>query len=200
MHFSLLACAGFASAWAANLVNFPFEATQLEKEDINGFPAIGFGDNSAVSMRRDRPRCKAFPGTDDWPTAHEWSRLNDSMNGVLLKPIPAASACYDGVGHNSTQCDFLLTGASETRFYTDDPLTVLTQWPQGDTCLAAMDAHGNCTQGGFPVYVANVTTVRDIQAAVNFARNMNVRLVIKYVLGLEACLALSNICQHGVLD
>ncbi|KAK3352463.1 hypothetical protein B0T25DRAFT_580383 [Lasiosphaeria hispida] len=66
-----------------------------------------------------------------------------------------------------------------TGFYFDDPLTVITQWPQGNTCLAVQNATGNCTQGGFPVYVVNVTSVKHVQAAVNFARNNNVRVVIK---------------------
>ncbi len=34
-------------------------------------------------------------------------------------------------------------------------------------------------QGGYPVYVVNATTVAQVQAAVNFARNTGVRLVVK---------------------
>lgn len=37
----------------------------------------------------------------------------------------------------------------------------------------------NCTIGGYPYYVVNATTVAKIQLAVNFARNLNLRLVIK---------------------
>ena len=37
----------------------------------------------------------------------------------------------------------------------------------------------HCTLGGYPVYVLNARHARDIQAGVNFARNMNVRLVVK---------------------
>lgn len=40
-------------------------------------------------------------------------------------------------------------------------------------------ASGNCTHGGFPVYTVNVSDVKHIQLAVNFARNANLRLVIK---------------------
>jgi hypothetical protein len=41
------------------------------------------------------------------------------------------------------------------------------------------DPNGNCTLGGFPSYVVNATNVAQIQLAVNFARNANLRLVIK---------------------
>jgi FAD/FMN-containing dehydrogenase len=37
----------------------------------------------------------------------------------------------------------------------------------------------NCTLGGFPEYVVNATNVAQIQLAVNIARELNLRLVIK---------------------
>jgi len=37
----------------------------------------------------------------------------------------------------------------------------------------------NCTVGGFPEYSVNVSTVAQIQLAVNIARELNLRLVIK---------------------
>lgn len=40
-------------------------------------------------------------------------------------------------------------------------------------------ADGNCTLGGFPSYVVNVHNVAQIQLAVNLARSLNLRLVIK---------------------
>ncbi|KAL1836192.1 hypothetical protein VTJ49DRAFT_5459 [Mycothermus thermophilus] len=55
-------------------------------------------------------------------------------------------------------------------------------WPQGDTCPLTEDPVGICTRGGYPVYVVNATSVKHVQAAVNFARNRNIRLVIKFVL------------------
>ncbi|TVY80870.1 FAD-linked oxidoreductase ZEB1 [Lachnellula suecica] len=51
---------------------------------------------------------------------------------------------------------------------------------QGRTCVPTITAlNGTCTLGGFPSYVVNVTTVKQIQLAVNFARNTGLRLVIK---------------------
>lgn len=181
MHPSLLALAGLALVRGALSSNFPFEAVQLDKREAERFPAIAFADGSALRPRRLRPRCKAFPGSDDWPSDDEWAHLNSSMHGSLLKPTPAAVACYDGAHYDEAECEFLLADAGNTRFYNNNPLTVLTQWPQGNTCPASIHPEGECTQGGFPAYVANVSTVRDIQAAVNFARNKNVRLVIKCV-------------------
>jgi hypothetical protein len=40
-------------------------------------------------------------------------------------------------------------------------------------------ANLTCTLGGYPVYAVNATTVAHIQLAVNFARNQDIRLVVK---------------------
>lgn len=49
---------------------------------------------------------------------------------------------------------------------------------QGLTCIPSGQS-GNCTLGGYPSWALNVTTVSQIQLAINFARNLNLRLVIK---------------------
>jgi hypothetical protein len=40
-------------------------------------------------------------------------------------------------------------------------------------------SNGTCTLGGYASYSINVKTIAQIQLGVNFARNMNLRLVIK---------------------
>lgn len=50
----------------------------------------------------------------------------------------------------------------------------------GLSCLPTSDpTFGNCTQGTYPIYVVNARSVWDVQSAVNFARNLNLRLVVK---------------------
>jgi len=166
-------------SWGAAGFNFPYESSQLTDAHISSFSAVAFGDIKKAPGSPTQPACKVYPGTSQWPAEEDWAQLNKTLEGALLRPAPPASVCYPGPSYASKQCSFLLTGARESRFYINDPLTVLTQWPQGDTCLLSAKPTGNCTQGGFPVYVVNVTTVRQIQAAVNFARNKHVRLVIK---------------------
>jgi FAD/FMN-containing dehydrogenase len=56
-------------------------------------------------------------------------------------------------------------------------------WPiyQGRTCFPRNDITptDKCTLGGYPAYAVNVTNVAQVQLALNFARNTNIRLVIK---------------------
>lgn len=61
----------------------------------------------------------------------------------------------------------------------EDPTSVM--WPlwQGRSCLPTNDPTQNCTLGGYPSFALNVTNVAQIQLAINFARNTNIRLVVK---------------------
>jgi len=177
--FSLLAVALLALTGAVQGVNFPWELIQLNDSHIVNFSAVAFADTGPQEPLYGGPECRAFPGSTDWPTGMEWRRLNETMDGALLKPVPVGTACYPGPSYDVRRCQYLVRVAGSTRFYLDDPLTSLTQWTQGNTCLVALNAQGNCTQGGFPVYVVNATNVKQIQAAVNFARNKNLRLIVK---------------------
>lgn len=169
----------FALLTRVDCINFPWESVQLTDADIGNFSAIAFGDKAKLNSTSSNSTCKAYPGSSDWPIDSEWSQLNISLGGALLKPVPPASVCYPGPLYDANKCNYLLYNASTSRLYLDDPITVLTEWPEGGTCYATPYPTGNCTQGGFPVYVVNATTVKHIQIAVNFARNKNIRLVIK---------------------
>lgn len=52
---------------------------------------------------------------------------------------------------------------------------------EGSTCMPPSQGSEtvNCTLGGYPYYIVNATTVAQIQLAVNMARNLDLRLVIK---------------------
>lgn len=51
---------------------------------------------------------------------------------------------------------------------------------EGATCEPQDGVLGkNCTLGGFPSYSLNITNVAQIQLAINFARNLDLRLVVR---------------------
>ena len=93
------------------LVNgaLPFESVQLNEKDVADFPSVAF---SKGKPHPTDARCKAFPGTDDWPSLKEWRRLNTSLEGALLNPDPPAIACYQGASYDAAQCSFLVNNAS----------------------------------------------------------------------------------------
>ncbi|KAH9905749.1 hypothetical protein F4778DRAFT_779140 [Xylariomycetidae sp. FL2044] len=159
------------------LNNIPVYGVSLGSSSTAALP-ISRNTNKQLCSRAALD-CKVFPGDTSWPSASEWSSLNASLGGALLKPKPAASVCYEGPDFDAAQCDFVVNSASRSRFWLDDPLVALSEWTQGSTCVASLTPEGNCTQGGFPEYVVNATSSAHIQRAVEFARDENVRVVIK---------------------
>ncbi|KAK0649854.1 hypothetical protein B0T16DRAFT_457225 [Cercophora newfieldiana] len=164
---------------AAQVTNFPYESTQLQWRDTLGNPFLRFGNTSQPIDPDSQPLCRAWPGSQDWPTQNEWRQFNVSLGGALLRPEPPAYACHEGARYDVAQCSWLVREAGRTSFWIDNPLAILTPWPQGNTCSASLNSTGPCTRGGFPEYVVRASSVKQVQAAVNFARNKNVRLVIK---------------------
>lgn len=163
----------------AAATNFDWEKIQLERNATDFYPDVAFGDASGPNATYAGPRCKVGPGDAGWPADGEWDRFNATLGGVLIKPVPPGAVCYPGAHYDLAKCTYLLTRAGFSRFYLDDPVSTLTAWPQGGGCPVAWNPTGRCTQGGYPAYVVNASTVRHIQLAVNFARNRNLRLVIK---------------------
>ncbi|KAK8879018.1 FAD binding domain-containing protein [Apiospora arundinis] len=160
--------------------NFPFEADQLAAADTEAFPAIAFGNAGDPHPVQGLRGCRAFPGSPGWPPEEDWRQLNSSLGGALLKPTPPGAVCYSSSEYyDQAACNNILSNARNSRFYLNDPVSELTTWTEGHTCPVRNNAQGNCTQGGFPVYVVNATTVKHVQIAVNFARNRNLRLVVK---------------------
>ena len=49
---------------------------------------------------------------------------------------------------------------------------------QGQTCLPQNAAEGTCDIGGYPSYTVKVDNVAQVQLAINFARSLNLRLVV----------------------
>ncbi|KAK8098311.1 FAD-binding domain-containing protein [Apiospora kogelbergensis] len=177
---SLLLIAVCVLVVKASGYNFPFESDQLVPADTEAFPAIAFGNAADAHPIQDLHGCRAFPGSPSWPPPEEWRELNGSLGGALLNPMPPGAVCYSNSEYyNQNACNDILANARSSRFYIDDPVSEMTTWTEGRTCSARNNPPGNCTQGGFPVYVVNATTVRHVQIAVNFARNKSLRLVVK---------------------
>ncbi|OAG00945.1 FAD-binding domain-containing protein [Paraphaeosphaeria sporulosa] len=157
-------------------VNFDFENKQLADSDTIQFPALRFGD---VSQPLPQEECRYSPDDDDWPSDAEWQRFNATLGGVLLKPQPLAISCYAGPEYDAAKCAILQSGWRNMAQHANHPISVMSQWATGMTCVPTKSPDSTCVQGGFPVFTVNATTVQHVQMAVNFARNRNIRLVIK---------------------
>ncbi|KAF1947607.1 FAD/FMN-containing isoamyl alcohol oxidase-like protein MreA [Clathrospora elynae] len=159
--------------------NFPYESTQLQNSDIGNNTDISFANASPGEL----PQCKNYPGYKGWLSSTQWSAFNVSLSGALLRSIPPAAACYGGVYKDAVKCANVRRRQGDALFAKEDPLIPFGQWQLDNPC--PVPASGvtpplsECILTSFPAYVVNATTVKEVQLAVNFARNSNIRLTIK---------------------
>ncbi|KUI67939.1 putative FAD-linked oxidoreductase YvdP [Cytospora mali] len=157
--------------------------TSLELSNVSLF---GFTDNSTSAASR-RPFasgfCKTYPGDSLWPSDIVWDVFDLLLGGALIETKPLASPCYDDFGnYDGSQCAWLsVNWANDSYFQTDDPTSINAVLYQNSTCLPpeVWPYDQNCTLGSYPPYSVNVSNVAQIQLAINLARTLDLRLVVK---------------------
>ncbi|KAF5020480.1 hypothetical protein F66182_7490 [Fusarium sp. NRRL 66182] len=152
--------------------------TDLNLSDVDLFY---FADTKSHRRRSPAgaPQCKIFPGDKFFPGDFVWKIFDLLTGGALIETVPLGSACYKGKYYNEAKCQNLIDNWHNSTTHIDDPTSVMSPLFQGATCEPFNAASGSqCTLGGFPLYSVKATNVAQIQLAVNFARNLNLRLVI----------------------
>ncbi|KAF1983710.1 hypothetical protein K402DRAFT_396457 [Aulographum hederae CBS 113979] len=170
---------------------FDYEKKQISMDTANSWSAddaalFGFDDistnahsvtNSSKGLRNG---CKIFPGDPEWPSDDTWAKLNQTLEGVLIKTVPRASVCYAGANYDATSCASMSKNWTNSYDFREDPVEMLSPDTQGLTCQPpTLYNSTSCTLGGYPVYVVKALNAAQVQLAVNFARNNNIRLVIR---------------------
>lgn len=123
-------------------------------------------------------RCKAIPGSSDWPSSSEWAALNASISGRLLNPSPPGAVCHPTQPtFNAAVCPAVQAGWLTTIWHTENPVSTIENNWNNDTCLPIPTVP--CSGAGYPVYVVNATCVEDVKQGIDFARANNVRLIVK---------------------
>jgi hypothetical protein len=165
---------------------FAWETAQLTDTTIAKSSAslFGFGSNAASSDFNSKPatpKCKALPGDSSWPSKTVWSLFNATLDGALIKTVPLAAPCYNNwLQHDAATCQSLRDHWNDPHLHVNDPTSAMFPIYQGRTCLPTDDpSSSNCTLGGYASYSVAVTKVWQIQLALNFARNANLRLVVR---------------------
>jgi FAD binding domain/Berberine and berberine like len=139
---------------------------------LQALSAIPFVPNSWPGWTRPVPTAAAAsstsrvrPGDPEWPSVARWERLNQDVGGRLIKVVSPFAACIDAP--ESSACTQLFD-ALKNPYYLGDEVG-LTQ------SLGWVDAWTSRPS----VYAVAARTPGDVVAAVNFARENNLRLVVK---------------------
>ena len=122
--------------------------------------------------------CKATPHSSDWPPKAKWDALNVSISGQLLAPLPPAAVCDAALAvFDKVSCAQVASQWNVSDFHAKDPISIDQPNWEDDACLPTLGAPCNLQQ--FPKYVVNATEALHVKRAVDFAREQNIRLIVK---------------------
>lgn len=89
----------------ADVDYFEFETAQLTPQVIANLASEGAVDvspfdfavpgESSTQKGIPRPRCKAYPGTPEWPSDLVWKQFDTLLGGRLVKTVPLAAPCFN---------------------------------------------------------------------------------------------------------
>ncbi|KAJ5667007.1 FAD linked oxidase N-terminal [Penicillium longicatenatum] len=155
----------------------------LQNQTIANMFAFGnlTNSNSTVTKRAVRHHCKPMPGDLLWPSEIVWDIFDILLGGSLIKTKPLAAFCYpDWPEYDATKCATITAEWLTSNLHMSDPTSIMLPLYEGRTCLPSpYNYTSTCTQGSYPTYAVNISTVAQVQLAVNFARNLNLRFVVK---------------------
>ena len=126
---------------------------------------------SAIGLSREPdaaqagPLTRVRPGDPGWPSDTGWDQLNQDTGGRLIKIQSPLAACQETP--DSTACGDVFKELKNPYYVGDEPaLTQTAGWIDAWTSRPS-------------VYAVVAETAKDVAAAVNFARDHNLRLVVK---------------------
>jgi FAD/FMN-containing dehydrogenase len=111
------------------------------------------------------PASRVRPGAPGWPSDADWDRLGRAVGNRLIKVQPSLAVCRDA--SHSAACQAVFRGLKNPYYIGDDvSLTQTTGWVDAWTMQPSL-------------YAVAARRTDDVVAAVEFAREKNLRLVIK---------------------
>ncbi|KAJ3042004.1 hypothetical protein HDV00_008295 [Rhizophlyctis rosea] len=129
--------------------------------------------------------CKCYEGDACWPKAAKWTSLNSTVEGALERVVPDLAVCFkefEGKSYYDADKCKIETDLWANQFYQVNK-TVENLWTYwtNTTCVPPTNPNitNTCTLGYLPRYVIKATKPQHIKAGVDFARQNNVRLVIR---------------------
>ncbi|KAF5514854.1 putative FAD-linked oxidoreductase [Colletotrichum fructicola] len=134
--------------------------------------------------------CKCTSSDTCWPSLSEWESFNQTISGKLIRTVPLASVCYKSEpNYNEDSCNIVLSNWTTWELHSSDPTSVPSSpslkgcepiYSNGTSINGDPDAGiKGCSSGFLPPYVVNATDSGDIQRALAFAKDRNLRLAIK---------------------
>ena len=128
-------------------------------------PLMGLAASTPVLAAADRSFRRVRPGDPGWPSDSQWEALNRAVGGVLEKPVSPYGAC--GVAGGAKDCAGHIPELTNP-FWLGDQAGATQAYGWLDAWTTAPSA-----------WAVRARNASDVAAAVNFAREHHLRLVVK---------------------
>ncbi|KAH6657883.1 hypothetical protein BKA67DRAFT_673686 [Truncatella angustata] len=135
---------------------------------------LGFAAASSIPASK----CKCFPGDACWPSQIEWDQLNNTVAGRLIATVPLGSPCHDPT-YDAELCADLQGQWLDSGIHMDSPSSVMAPLFANQSCDPFTPRDLPCTLGNYVHFTVNATGSDDVIAAISFAKEKNVRFVIR---------------------
>lgn len=153
--------------------------------------ALLFAAFVATSRASPTQRCRCAPGEACWPTSSELDALSAKLSSpdALLRQInPPDFACHDPA-YNATACDYATNEASDLTWRTAQPGGTVNPLFESQAafsfnvtaslqCSSGTEQEA-CGQGQVPSLGVAAANENDIVAALTFARERNLQVMVK---------------------
>ncbi|ORY61468.1 uncharacterized protein BCR38DRAFT_347635 [Pseudomassariella vexata] len=133
---------------------------------------------AAATISTNTMSCMCFPGDTCWPSEVDWAGLNATVGGRLIATVPLGSPCHDPT-YNATECAYLQSQWLYSGIHMNSSSSVMAPFFANQSCDPWQPTSRPCSLGNYVRYSVNATGPDDIIAAVNFAREKNVRFVVR---------------------
>ncbi|KAJ5375636.1 FAD-binding type 2 [Penicillium concentricum] len=122
--------------------------------------------------------CHCLPGDSCWPAPSAWTSLNHTVGGRLVATVPIGTPCH-APNYDAAACSALKADWNKPEPHLDSSSSVMQTYFANQTCDPFTAKSKPCLLGNYVKYAVNVSSSDQVVAAVNFARNNNIRFVIR---------------------
>ncbi|KAL2846481.1 FAD-binding domain-containing protein [Aspergillus pseudodeflectus] len=131
--------------------------------------------------------CRCLPTDPCWPDPGAWDEFNRTINGHLISLRPIGAACH-GPEYNETRCEIVKDSTHNPLWRISEPAAYQwTNWESEETilgvenggCPISAPRDTPCHQGRISLYAIMAHSAEEVQAAIRFAKQHNLRVTIR---------------------
>ncbi|KAH6651605.1 isoamyl alcohol oxidase [Truncatella angustata] len=122
--------------------------------------------------------CKCIPGDECWPTVQDWVELNATIRGRLVTPSQLAAVCHNP-NYDEATCNYVQKYWNQPELHDDSSSSVMAAAVANLSCDPFTVRELPCEPGNTVTYSVNASDASDIASAISFAREKDIRLVIR---------------------